>query len=678
MDLRAGDHFAGLRIDGVAGRGGMGVVYRAVQPSLDRTVALKTIATALAADPAFASRFVRESKAAAAVEHPNVLPIFSAGEEEGVLYIVMRYVDGPDLRSLIREHGPLAPERAAHIVAQVAAALDAAHARGLVHRDVKPANVLLNRTDHAYLTDFGLTKRVTSTAASEVTRAGGWVGTLGYVAPEQIRDERIDARTDVYALGCVLHHALTGAPPYDRGSDEATLWAHLNDPPPALPGDVPDALADAVHRALAKAPGDRFPTAGDLGRAVLTAVGRSPHSVAGLETPLAPSAVEETRITPAEARPDAHLTSPTTPADGDDVTPTHTTTAAADATGPRRPPALLPAAIAVGIAVVVLAFILAQGGGRGPNGRSAKTQTVPAKASVAPRVQSVAIGGRPNGVAVAGGNAYVTIPSAERLRQVGTDRFDRAKPGPRVGRGALDIDTGYGALWVTTSTNRERLVKVDLETGLRTVHGLPDGAPVAVEAGENAIWVGMRGARFKAEPKPKVLRIDPETMKVVRTIEIPRGLQDMAVGGGAVWVTNRSRDTVTRIDVKTGEQQTINVGRGPSGLAIGAGSVWTANAEGDTVTRIDRESLRSTATVTVSGQPRFAVFGGGDVWVSTFGSSSLVRLDGDTAERVEDPLDLQLNPTKLAVSRNAVYVVSTAGGRLERVRFGKTPSATTG
>src|SRR5829696_7898366 len=315
MDLRPGDHFAGLRIEGVAGRGGMGVVYRAVQPSLDRVVALKTIAPALAADPTFSTRFVRESKAAAAVEHPNVLPIFSAGAEDDVLYIVMRYVDGPDLRSLIREHGPLAPDRAAGIVAQVAAALDAAHARGLVHRDVKPANVLLNRTDHAYLTDFGLTKRLaSSTAASVATRAGGWVGTLGYVAPEQIRDAGVDARTDVYALGCVLFHALTGSPPYDRGSDEATLWAHLNDAPPELPSNVPPALGDAVRRALAKDPADRFPTAGELGRAVLAAVGRPTGSVAGLDTPRPPSAVEETRVTPPEARPDAG-TAVTTPAD---------------------------------------------------------------------------------------------------------------------------------------------------------------------------------------------------------------------------------------------------------------------------------------------------------------------------------------------------------------------------
>ena len=198
---------------------------------LDRIVALKVIAPALADDPDFRARFVAESKAAASIEHPHVIPVYYAGEREGVLFIVMRYVDGPDLRALVRAEGTLDPERAAQIVAQVGGALDAAHAHGLVHRDVKPANVLLGAEDHAYLTDFGLTKREASTGAG-LSRPGGWVGTLGFVAPEQIRGERVDARTDVYALGCVLVHALTGGAPYIRDSDEATLWAHLNAPPP--------------------------------------------------------------------------------------------------------------------------------------------------------------------------------------------------------------------------------------------------------------------------------------------------------------------------------------------------------------------------------------------------------------------------------------------------------------
>src|SRR3954471_22526119 len=191
-DLAPGDVFAGHRIEGVAGQGGMGVVYRATQIALDRTVALKLITPALAGDPEFRARFVRESRAAASIDHPNVIPIFHAGDEQDVLYVSMRFVDGEDMRALLRREAPLEARRAARIVAQVAAALDAAHERGLVHRDVKPANILLAPDDHAYLTDFGLTKRV-GEGATQVSRPGGWVGTLGYVAPEQIRGERVDA-----------------------------------------------------------------------------------------------------------------------------------------------------------------------------------------------------------------------------------------------------------------------------------------------------------------------------------------------------------------------------------------------------------------------------------------------------------------------------------------------------
>src|SRR3954452_20629216 len=272
-DLAPGDVFAGHRIEDVAGRGGMGVVYRALQLALDRTVALKLITPALAGDPDFRARFVRESRAAASIEHPNVIPIFSAGDEQDVLYISMRFVDGEDLRALLRREGALDPRRAAQIVAQVAAALDAAHERGLVHRDVKPANVLLTSTEHVYLTDFGLIKRV-GEGATQVSRPG-WVGTLGYVAPEQIRGERVDARSDVYALGSVLFHTLTGGPPFAADTDEATLWRHLHDEPPSVNGQAPVAFDPVIRRALAKSPDHRYPSAGDLGRAALAAAGES-------------------------------------------------------------------------------------------------------------------------------------------------------------------------------------------------------------------------------------------------------------------------------------------------------------------------------------------------------------------------------------------------------------------
>src|SRR4051794_41425278 len=270
-DLALGDVFAGHRIEDVAGRGGMGVVYKALQLALDRTVALKLITPALAGDPDFRARFVRESRAAASIEHPNVIPIFSAGEEQDVLYISMRFVDGQDLRELIRRAGRVEPRRAARIVAQVAEALDAAHERGLVHRDVKPANVLLTQSDHAYLTDFGLIKRV-GEGVTQLSRPGGWVGTLGYVAPEQIRGERVDARSDVYALGAVLYHALTGRAPYAADSDEAMMWSHLHGEPPRVQG-APAAFDPVIRRALAKNPADRYPSAGGPRRAGPPAAG---------------------------------------------------------------------------------------------------------------------------------------------------------------------------------------------------------------------------------------------------------------------------------------------------------------------------------------------------------------------------------------------------------------------
>jgi tRNA A-37 threonylcarbamoyl transferase component Bud32 len=274
-DPRIGAVIGRCRIEAEIGRGGMGVVYRAEQLRLGRLVAVKVIAPELARDPAFRERFERESRVAASIEHPNVIPVHEAGETDGELYITMRYVQGTDLRELISRSGRLEPHRAASLVAQVGAALDAAHAHGLVHRDVKPGNVLvagMGERDHAYLTDFGLTKRLLSEAG--LTRTGEWVGTADYVAPEQIEGKAVDARTDVYALCCVLHQTLTGQVPYVRDSDVAKMYAHLHEPPPAVTAiapDVPAGFDAVVARGMAKDPAERYPSAGDLGRAAVAA-----------------------------------------------------------------------------------------------------------------------------------------------------------------------------------------------------------------------------------------------------------------------------------------------------------------------------------------------------------------------------------------------------------------------
>jgi len=294
-DLLPGERFAGCRIEAVAGRGGMGVVYRATEIKLSRRVALKVVAPEGVADRDFTDRFGREVRMAASIDHPNIVPVYGAGEEAGRLYLVMRYVDGTDLHALLRRAGRLEPARAAAIVAQVAAGLDAAHASGLVHRDVKPANVLLTQSgaaDHVYLTDFGLTVEVSS--GTRMTTTGHWIGSVDYMAPEQLRAEPVDARTDVYALGGVLYAALTGQAPFSRSTVPQTIAAHLNDPPPR-PTDVApvDPAFDAVVvRALAKDPADRYRSAGDLGRAARAAA-RGERLTSGERTvargPAAPS-----------------------------------------------------------------------------------------------------------------------------------------------------------------------------------------------------------------------------------------------------------------------------------------------------------------------------------------------------------------------------------------------------
>jgi class 3 adenylate cyclase/tetratricopeptide (TPR) repeat protein len=279
MESLVGTDVAGYRVEALLGRGGMGVVYRARQRSLDRPVALKVIAPQYAQDPLLRARFVRESRLAASIDHPNVIPIYEADERDGLLFLAMRYVEGSDLRQLLADSGPLPPERVMRLIAQIAAGLDAAHAQGLVHRDVKPANVLVasgRGPEHAYLTDFGLVKRTTSD--SELTQPGAWAGTPDYVAPEQLRGAAVDHRADVYALGCLLFEVLTGHVPFPRDSDVSKLMAHLSDPPPLLASsapDLPEELDGVVQRALAKAPGDRFAAAGLLALAVRAALSRA-------------------------------------------------------------------------------------------------------------------------------------------------------------------------------------------------------------------------------------------------------------------------------------------------------------------------------------------------------------------------------------------------------------------
>jgi serine/threonine-protein kinase len=275
--LSPGSTIAGYEVEAVVGSGGIGVLYRARQVRLDRPVALKLVEPEVAREPVVRERLRREARTVAALDHPNIVPLYEAGEEGGTVYIVTRWIDGTELGALIRRDSPVDPRRAARIAAQIAAALEVAHEKGLVHRDIKPSNAIVTSEDHVYLTDFGLTKRAES--MSGFTGAGQMLGTIDYVAPEQIEGGESDPRGDVYGLACVLYETLTGAAPYaSESGGMAKMWAHLNAEPPSVREqrpDVPQALDDVIRHGLAKRPDGR-PSAAAFGAAVLEAVGEAP------------------------------------------------------------------------------------------------------------------------------------------------------------------------------------------------------------------------------------------------------------------------------------------------------------------------------------------------------------------------------------------------------------------
>jgi len=273
-ESRIGTEIAGYRIESLLGRGGMSVVYLAEQEFPRRKVALKLLAQDLVEDETFRERFIRESNAAASIDHPNIVPIYGAGEAGGILYIAMRYVEGTDLRSLLNREDRLEPIRAASIVSQAANALDTAHEHGLVHRDVKPGNLLMAKAggsgspDHVYVSDFGLIKR--RETERDLTRSGQVMGSVDYIAPEQVLGKPVDGRADVYSLGCVLFECLTGEPPFSGEVDAAVMWAHVHEKPPRVTSkrsELPAGLDDVLAKAMAKSPDARYATCGELATA---------------------------------------------------------------------------------------------------------------------------------------------------------------------------------------------------------------------------------------------------------------------------------------------------------------------------------------------------------------------------------------------------------------------------
>jgi ABC-type branched-subunit amino acid transport system substrate-binding protein len=615
--IAPGTIFAGHRVESVVARGGMGVVYRATDLALERPVALKVMAPELAGDERFRARFLKEPRLAASLDHAHVVPIYGAGEEDGLLYLAMRFVEGSDLKTVLeREVGR---ERLLGILAQVAGALDAAHRRGLVHRDVKPANVLLDEDEHAYLTDFGITKRLVGDSAG-ATQTGQIVGTLDYIAPEQVRGEAVDGRSDGYSLACVLYEGLTGAPPFAGLGEAETLWAHMqNDPPP-----LADPALDAVlRRGLAKAPEDRYPTCTaltDAARAAIGDAGAAPTTASALRRGLlrrrhAILAAGSVLLAAAIAAGTVALTSG---GGSERRPPLGSGVAALDAGSGRRASltatATAPSNVAVGEGAV---WVLSAEDGTvsriDPRTRAVRrfrTRGVPT--DIAAGGGALWIG---NGGGRSGGNYTVSISRVDP--RTGAITHTVRLPDKTGGAftaffnwGFADIAVGAGAVWAIDPDHT--VSRIDLDTG--RLAATFDVTADRIAAGREGVWFVREDA---------VTRIDPRTNRVAETIRLPtRSTSAIAVGAGKVWVTADQEGVVWRIEPGPSPvQSTIDVGVGVTYVAFGAGALWTANYLDGTVTRIDPRSGKVTAREPIAAAQSLAA-GAGSAWVSTAGGNA--------------------------------------------------------
>ena len=680
-----GTVLGGYRIDGVAGQGGMGVVYRATQLGLDRPVALKVIATELAGNLDFRNRFKSESLLAASIDHPNVVPIFEAGESEGTLYLAMRYVEGTDLRTLVESAGGLEPERAVRVIWQVGAALDAAHRRGLVHRDVKPPNVLIAHEgeEHAYLTDFGLTKHAAA-ASGGFTRTGHFVGTPDFAAPEQIRGEQADARADVYALGALLFHALTGRVPFPRDSELAKMYAHLNDPAPAaspLAPATPVALDAVIGTAMAKDPADRYESAGDLARAAWAALQGevAPAPMGSVATGLAAEQAAPVRDTPApRTPPPASMVPSSTPSEpaaaaaSSGGAPVKPKAASGPASWPRgRRIALLVALPILLVAALAVAALGALGGaddkagdGNAAAGQPpAETAEPPAESAQAKVVNTIPVGDGPDGITADGKRIFVSHAKDGTLREIDADLDQVVGEPVSVGKNPDQIAAGKGTVWVVDASSNE-LQRLSSEPSLQSTARIPIGKDAqGISLGLQLAWVANTG-------DDTVQRIDRAQ---AQTVGDPIGVGDHPIGifvGSEVWVTNFKDGTLSRIDSTTAQVEgaPLPTGAGARGVTESFGSVWVSNLHDNTVTRVDLDTFKVVAQIPVGREPKELVPAFGSIWVVNSKSNTVTRIDPKTNRVSGAAIPVGQNPIGITATKGALWVTNFADDTVSAIK----------
>lgn len=640
--LAPGATFAGYRVEEAIGEGGVGVVYRATRLAVGRPVALKMIADELAEHPPFRRRLERETRLAASIHHPGIVPVYEVIDGEHGLVLAMRYVAGTSLQARIDREGALAADHAVEIVEQVANALDAAHRRGLAHGDVKSAHVRLadGFGGYACLTDFG----VSTLGASS----------LPFLAPEAHGGDAVGGRSDVYALGCVLFHALAGRTPFAHGTDIEIIRAHLAYPPPALSAacdDVPAALDAVVSRALSKRPEDRHASAGELAAVAAAAL----HGRARRRRPTPPVEPAFTR------RPAGPFALPL-------------------ARRSWRVAQAVFAGVLIGCtpAVALVTAGIVGGGGDEPTGStpaSARREaaapspprqpTAPARRHGSPTVAgSIHIGARADGIATAGNDVWVAAPRDKALVRVDA-RTSRITARVRAGLDPDSVAAGKGTVWVTS--------RGDGVVRRFTTQGDPAPAEtITVGAKPEGVALTSRLAWVLSSVDDTVTRIDRgSATRVGRPTPVGDQPIELATGPSGVWITNDAAGTVSHIDATTGSAigAPIRVGGQPKGIAEGLGSVWVASGADDTVTRIDPGSGRVVGNpIRVGDQPSKVAVGAGLVWVTNFGDDTVTRIDPRTSRPVGDAIRVGRHPVGIAYGARHIWVASLGDGTVTKIR----------
>jgi tRNA A-37 threonylcarbamoyl transferase component Bud32/DNA-binding beta-propeller fold protein YncE len=587
----AGTVIAGFRVRSLIGEGAMGAVYLAEDLSQTQRVALKVLDPELARDERFRQRFLRESQVASSLDHPNIVPSLASGDEDGVLYLAMEYIDGVDLRELLRRTGALDPERTLALLAQVACALDAAHAEGLVHRDVKPGNILVATGadgERAYVCDFGLARHVSS--VSSLTGDRGFVGTIDYVPPEQIQGGTIDARADVYSLGCVLFQCLAGERPFDRESELSVVFAHLNEPPPRvtdLRSELPDAFDDVFATALAKRPEERYSTCGEL-MAAATAASRGKSFIR--------RKLRRRRLLLAAL-------------------------------------AVLAAGVVAGGAVLLSRASHANNGAQLVATRSVSLRLeainlIDARTQrVVDRIKSRAAGFA-NGVgsiAFSKTAAWVTTMNQTLVRvSLPTREVTRIARLPWV---PGNIATGDDSVWVVQDVGQE-VIRFDARTGKVAgrfqIRGDPAGANAdGVVYAKGSLWLSRGNS---------VVRVDPRTGSVLHRYAAPS--RYLVFADGAIWAGEPGSGRIWKIDPATNRVvQHQRLHGWLSDLAVGGGSVWAPILPDGVVYKLSEDDLSIQTSLPVGGDPERASFGGGHLWVANTAPKTLSLIDDVSGTR---------------------------------------------